>query len=62
MHIKCEEELKLLEKMLMEPESNQIVNKEEKCSIRENLEHECNSQFNIKYDELILQASNNKLQ
>jgi len=42
----------------MEPESNQVAYKKEKCSITENVEPKCNFKFND--DELIFQASNNK--
>jgi len=64
MLIKCEEELQLLEKMLMDPESNQVANKEEKCSRRKimGLEIKYNFQFNVKDDKLIFQTSSNKIQ
>jgi len=44
----------------MEPESNQVENKEEKCSSSKNVEPEikCNFQINVKDDELIFQTSN----
>lgn len=32
MLMKCEKELQLLEKRLVEPKSNQVADKEEKCS------------------------------
>ena len=64
MLMKCEEELKLLEKMLIEPESNQVADKKEKCSSSENVEPEIkyNLQFNVGDDELTFQTSNNKFQ
>lgn len=65
--MKSEEELQLLEKMLVEPQSKQVASEEEKSSSmlsNGNVEPEikCNLQFNFKNDELIFQASNNKLQ
>jgi len=48
MLMKCEEQLLLLEKMLMEPESKKVADKEGKCSSIKivELEIKCNFQFN----------------
>ncbi len=47
MAMKCEEELQLLEKMLMELEYKKVVDKEEKCSRSIKVESEINVIFNL---------------